>query len=86
MSRIQINDLNYHSEGLRDLSDQELLLIQGGGWLGDFFSSLDDFVHDKLGGWLKVIYTVASWYLGSGGGGGGGGGGSRGNNATMNLE
>lgn len=31
MSRIQINDLEYDQNELRDLSPQELL-IQGGGW------------------------------------------------------
>ncbi len=75
MSRIQINDLNHDSKELRDLSDQELLIIQGGG----FFSSLYDFVHDNLGGLIGGA-ALLSCALGWGtcviyGGGGGGHGG-----------
>jgi hypothetical protein len=39
MSRIQIIDLNINSEGLRDLSDEELNL-QGGWWLCDLIKCL----------------------------------------------
>lgn len=39
MARIQINNLNHDSEGLRDLSDEELN-IQGGGWLCDLIKCL----------------------------------------------
>jgi hypothetical protein len=74
MSRIQINDLNFNSEGLRDLSDEELLIIQGGGWFynltgistPNWIAAIDDYVHDKLGGWVTVINTVYKLYRSSG--------------------
>lgn len=82
MSRIQINNLNFNPEELRDLSDEELLIIQGGGWFynltgistPNWIAAIDDFVHDKLGGWINVANTIYKLYnSGSSGGRGNGG-------------
>lgn len=73
MASIQINDLQCSDGDLRDLSPEELLL-QGGGFFSDlwsdvkeFFSKVDDVVHD-LGGWPKVIGTIYGVFYGGGGG------------------